>query len=312
MKGKLFMRVSAVVIMGCLVWKNCSEIAKTSMKSNLAEFVGSRIVFPDEFGINYGESSGKAGRIVVFYDTATCATCQIKRIDEWKFLFSDIDTSQITPLFIFSPRDDDRVRYEEELRKAELPYSVITDYDRLFTKSNDHLPELRTLHVFLLDRDDTVVFAGNPMHNNLLWEIYCKYMQALAKNEGKIQNGFDKEIEEFLRERKYPDNGLFFDCLAVDIGEVSVGQERTVTFTAINTREETIHIARVLTDCDCTEAVCSTDVLNPGEKCVFTAVFTPEEDGRFEKFLFISTAESEQETILTFAGTAKLEASAGR
>lgn len=304
MKGKIILRVSAAVIMGCLVWKTCSEIEKPSVKSDLAEFLGSRIVFPDVFGIGYDDSGGNAGRIVVFYDTATCATCQMKRIDEWKFLFSDIDTSRITPLFIFSPRDDDRVRYEEELQKAKLPYCVISDYDRLFTQANEHLPELRTLHVFLLDRDDAVVFAGNPMHNNLLWETYCKYMQALAQNDGKIPDGFDKEIEVFLSGRKYPDNGLYFDCLAADIGSVAEGKEQTVTFTAVNTREHAIHITRVLTDCDCTEATCSRDALGPGEKCVFTAVFTPDETGKFEKFIFISTAESEQETVLTFTGTA--------
>ena len=266
--------------------------------NGLEEFIGSMIVFPEDIGKDTDEAV-----LVVYYDSASCATCQIKRIWEWRELIGDIiGNGKVRPVFVFSPRESDRGTYETEREKSGLEFRIISDYGHRFAELNPSIPSNNRLHTFLTDRDGKVVFAGDPMHSSLMLEIYRKYITALSGNGGLLPENYAAEIEEFITARQHPESGLYFESADMDIGAVRTDAVTAVSFTAMNVSADTIVIERVLADCDCVTTEVSADSIPPAGRCVIEVGFTPEKSGSFEKFIFLKLLGQAEEITLTIRG----------
>ncbi len=265
----------------------------------LAALIGTRFIPPAGSDI---DSSGLT-TMVIYFDSATCATCQLKQIWEWNSLLAEADTCHgFSPLFIMEPRRSDSLLYVEELGKAEILYPLVTDFNREFIRDNPLLSCAREYHVFLTDREGKIVLAGNPLHNRLLWEIYLKYIDELVCSGGYLSEEFYDEIATFISRRNHPENGLLIDCLKANIGDISTNTTATVTFSGHNISDKTIIINQILTDCECVTCTSSAFEIGPGAQCVFTVTFTPDTKGTVYHNVWINTSESEEETCLTISG----------
>lgn len=270
----------------------------------LSQFIGTEINIPE----GVADNGHKSARMIVFSDTATCATCMLKRIAEWKEIFPEslTDTSKtegrFEMLFIFEPRTEDSARYVQELERAQLPYKVFSDFNGEFRRVNPGLTDDRRLHTFLLDGQGRVVLAGNPRENIVLREVYQKYIEFLTVNNGILSNAFAEEVEEYIRQRSKPANGLFVENRSIEIGDVAYGSEQTVTFVIFNITESEIEIESLITDCDCMEASALPTIIKPGRRSIITVSFTADSRGRIFRDLFVKVRGYEQETQLTVTG----------
>lgn len=182
--------IAAVLLLNLAVTVNYLVGNPRSKESKaLKSLIGRSIVLPDS--INADEMAV----MVVWYDSATCATCFMNRIGEWVGLLEECDSIDgFKPIFIFSPLQQDSIKYEHARMKAGLPYPVISDYKRRFTVDNPGIPAETTLHTFLLDGQRKIVLAGNPQGHQKLWELYLKYIKALTTNNGRLPDDFVESI----------------------------------------------------------------------------------------------------------------------
>ena len=270
----------------------------------LEQFIGTEITIPHSFC----STKKISARMIVYYDSATCATCMLKRIGEWKGVFPESVAGQAESdsgfdmLFIFEPRKADSVRYLHEIGRAELPYTVISDFNGEFRNHNPNLSGDRRLHTFLLDGNGRVVLAGNPMENVLLREAYQQYIGFLTANGGEVSEEFVREVSEYIKKRSSPENGLFVTESGIDIGDIESGEQRTVTYSVSNVSGSSVEIETLITDCDCMEASALPLVIRPGKRSIITVTFTADRHGKFFRDLFIKVKGCDELTHLTVTG----------
>ena len=287
--------VLLVVLMYPVICRNSGK----KYESDLSSVIGYRMMLPPGMERDRSHSA----TLVIYYDTVTCISCMMNRLGEWNELFSELkDSYGCTPLFIFEPAIEDSAEYRRKLDHAELTYPVFSDFHRIFRKSNPYIADNSNLKAFLLDRQHRVVFAGNPLHNMVLWEVLQMYITALLENDGTLPERFPEKVHDYIATRTRPQSGLLFDTFQTDVGNVGNGSTQTVTFTALNTTENTVCIAGILTDCDCVQATASAYSIAPGRTCIITVSFAPENTGHFEHHVFIQTEGCSDETHLVITG----------
>ena len=112
------------------------------------------------------------GRIVIYYDSSTCSSCEISELWRWKFFTDEIRQYDIDMLFIFAPseaKEDEVITY---LNLYHLPWPVYIDTDNLFSRNNKSLPHEKLFHTFLLDRKNRVVLIGDPIKSYEMQKLY--------------------------------------------------------------------------------------------------------------------------------------------
>ena len=287
------------VFLVILMYPVISRNSRKKYESDLSSVIGCRMLLPPEMDRDNSHSA----TLVIYYDTITCISCMMNRLGEWNELFSELkDSHGFTPLFIFEPSIQDSAEYRQKLDHAKLTYQVFSDYHRTFRRSNPDIADNSSLKTFLLDRQHRVVFAGNPLHNMVLWEVLQMYISVLLENDGTLPDRFPEKVHDYIATRTRPQNGLLFDTFQTDVGNVRNGSTQTVTFTALNTTKSAVEIAGILTDCDCVQADASTYSITPGRTCIITVSFAPEDIGHFEHHVFIQTAGCSDETHLIITG----------
>lgn len=106
-------------------------------------------------------------KLVVYSDSVECSTCMVEKIHVWDSLL--LKTAKYEPqfkvFFIFSPTKKQRHDVEFLLKTRHFHYPVFLDQSGKFLQHNPHIPTNKVLHTFLLDEDNKVILAGNPLFN---------------------------------------------------------------------------------------------------------------------------------------------------
>ena len=108
---------------------------------------------------------------------------------EWKEIlsFADSIAHRFRVVFLFTPKESELPAVKTALQTFGIDYPVfLTDHVE-FIKLNPSLPEHDPrMHTFLLDADNKVLLAGNPVNNEKLWELYKPVINKLMNNNGRL------------------------------------------------------------------------------------------------------------------------------
>ena len=126
-------------------------------------------------------------KMVIWYDSLICASCEVNRMYEWGQIISSADSlSQwFSIIYLFTPKNGDVDQVEVKLKADAFNYPIFIDHNAAFVKQNK-LPKNRHLHSFLLDKENKVVIVGSPLHNPQLWELYKRTINKLISNDGLL------------------------------------------------------------------------------------------------------------------------------
>ena len=100
-------------------------------------------------------------KIVVYTDSSGCTGCKLQ-LDSWKFYMESLSKKyddKILFMFYLQPHDKDELLFV--LDSEEFNYPVYIDVDNQFGTLN----ALQSDEVFLLDKNDRVLLAGNPLES---------------------------------------------------------------------------------------------------------------------------------------------------
>lgn len=125
-------------------------------------------------------------KMVIFYDSTVCSSCQMSRIWEWEDVvgLSKATNGKFSPVFVFNPPKGKINELKIALKTYPFKYPVFLDEDGEFIKHNPELPANTLLHTFLVDKNNKVVLVGKPVGNEQLWELYKSTIRDLVNNNG--------------------------------------------------------------------------------------------------------------------------------
>lgn len=149
-------------------------------------FVGTKITIPENLQGNFmGRDTlllipDAPMRMIVWFDSLGCSSCQINRMREWNdiVLYADRIGEVFDPVFVFSPKVADRYSIRIALRTVFFDHPVYIDEAGLFPKNNPQIPSDNRMHTFLIDADNQVVLVGNPVKNATLWDLYKEQIRS--------------------------------------------------------------------------------------------------------------------------------------
>ena len=99
---------------------------------------------------------------------------------------------------------------------------------------------------------------------------------------------------------------IAFDKRAHDCRVVEKGQEQTIEFRVVSSGYEPVVIYYVKPECSCTSVDYPKDPIVPGSSGIVSVTYTPEESGRFEKWISVrSNAANAPQQKLTITGFVK-------
>lgn len=166
---------------------------KGGIKKDLERFIGQEVVLPrnmlafengkDTLLVN---SVCKDVKFVVWYDSTGCSSCRLKELWQWEE-YADYATSGGFDFHvILSPSGKNAQNVDIVVRSQRAPFVVYKDYESEFYAMNPEMPTNQALHTFLLDKDNKVVIAGNPLKNPKLAKLYRGVIKSMLENGGAL------------------------------------------------------------------------------------------------------------------------------
>jgi hypothetical protein len=127
----------------------------------------------------------KPYKMLVYTDSTGCTSCKL-RLDVWKDLMKDADTSMhgnVEFLFYFYPKNKYVLR--DLLKRENFKNQVyVNDHDEL--NQINKFPADMDYQCFLLDKDNKVLTVGNPSFNPDIWALDKKIINGKIKQTDPI------------------------------------------------------------------------------------------------------------------------------
>ena len=158
------------------------------LEKQLVDFIGTEITIPENLQANIQGTdtlvklTEESMKLIVWYDSVGCASCQIKQLHEWDEIVSyTVNGIAFDKVFILSPKTNDLQNISIALRTTKFNHPIYIDKSNSFYKKNPSIPDTKTMHTFLLDPNNKVILAGSPLYNNKLWELYKEQISTRGK-----------------------------------------------------------------------------------------------------------------------------------
>lgn len=169
------MRKANVILVGVIVLFAASSCFNTSsIKRDLIKLKGRPIALPLELMVTVDNDSlnrhpglnTKELKLIHYISAAECSICEIETFKFWEILLDSLRRNDIRPIIIIDPG----LRYSvnqinHSIRESLYSYPVYIDTGGFFYATNPQIPEDRIMHTFLVDKENNVVIAGNPVLN---------------------------------------------------------------------------------------------------------------------------------------------------
>lgn len=172
-----------------LLSASCTNSSRKLEKA-IVEFCEKTITIPEDMVVVDGhriENGSKVAygrpKMIVYYDSLSCNSCQISHLIELSAIYGLADSSGVFDVMtIFSPSVEE---YDELMKKLVIrnfEYPLYVDYSGSFRKANRFIPSDIRFHSFLIDGNSRPVLVGNPVQSHELWQIFTKTIQKYEKD----------------------------------------------------------------------------------------------------------------------------------
>lgn len=198
MKNRSILTIVTLAIMLCFSCGNQKLAHELKMLS------GSTIKMPDELSAKIRgrdtllqANQHEPATMIIWYDTAQCASCSMNSINMWNevFEYSHDSVEGFNPVIIFSPNKRMMRNFEVAIETTKFKYPLFVDYNNIFMQINPQVIKTSHLmHVFLLDKNNKVVLVGSPLHSESLMKLYKSTINELITNGGVLPEEKGKKI----------------------------------------------------------------------------------------------------------------------
>ena len=285
-------RILLILTTLLILCTSCRESDQERVARLVQEWQGKEIVFPeglvftrfvkDTVDYRIPESDYK---VLVYVDSVGCTSCKLQ-LTKWKTFIAQVDSvtgGNVPFLFFFQSKDDKEIRYLLKQDNFNRPVCIDRN-NRMNAKNN--FPQEMTFQTFLLDKDNKVKVIGNPIHNLAVKELYLKHLTGTTSQKQAVTTLEAEQME-------------------YDLGTIPTGTTKQQTVTVHNSGSTVFKLKGFTTSCDCTEATCDWQELQPGESGTFTVSYQAEEPGDFYRTVEIYGNIPDNALQFSFIGTVK-------
>ena len=266
------MRIGIFILLSLLLY-SCSKTSETEQYAKLVEqWQGKEIIFPDVMtDFLTGDTidlSDADFTILTYIDSEGCTGCKMKLPLWTEFLYTidSLSNVNIKSIMVVYPRSEQELKYLLKRDGYENP--VFMNSENRINNINDGFSTDAKFQSFLLDSQKRVIAIGNPVMTSSMAEFY----KSIILGKRTFNKNGDQSI--IAEETKY------------NFGEVSIGETVSHNFLLINQGYDTVHIHRVLTSCECTEAQLDNSRLIPGIPVSVTIEFKEDSIlGEFNRYI---------------------------
>lgn len=118
-------------------------------------------------------------RMVVYADSVECMSCTLSNLALWYDYVKDAQTTtpNLTYIFILTPKQENQDRALQLINKKGLPFPIYIDTLGVFNRTNPHIPQDEKYHVFLLNKQDSVLLIGDIVKNPKVEKLFKKIIK---------------------------------------------------------------------------------------------------------------------------------------
>lgn len=112
--------------------------------------------------------------MVTFIDSSECTPCAIDDIYNWEVFINEAQKHKldIEYIFIIAPQKKD-IKYVN-LHTIDIDGSIYIDTAYCFARVNKLISQNPKFHSFAIDKNNKIVFIGNPTRNDRIAKLYDK------------------------------------------------------------------------------------------------------------------------------------------
>lgn len=266
---------SLITVLGsCKENKEEKEIARI-----VTEWHGKEIIFPDDIIFTrYGQDTiqyeipASDYKILLYVDSVGCTSCKLQ-LHKWNKFLTEVDSftsGSVAVLFFFHPKAQDKREITYLLKRDGVTTPVCVDEtDRL--NSINRFPSRNDFQCFLLDKDNKVVYIGNPIHNTRVREIY---LSRIAPNDYTVTIPSENTI-------------IHAEQTEFDLGTLERGKEVKVSVTILNTGGAPFIIHDTRASCGCTSINYTKEPVLSNLTTEIEITYNAEDRGYFHKTVSI-------------------------
>ena len=116
-------------------------------------------------------STFAAPKIIITVDsTKECTACEME-LRNWYIQKEDLCVRGLDLPIVFILQQE-QIDFELDSMIHDLGFHCLLDPKGTFVDTNQLLVGYKTMHTFLLDRENQVVLVGSPIGNPKMWELY--------------------------------------------------------------------------------------------------------------------------------------------
>lgn len=184
--------------------------------------------------IEYPSQNRNSFKILLYINESESESCRL-HLYEWADFFKEVDSisKNVDKLIIVKPKN--KFAFIQTLQDYNFIYPVYIDEKDEFNTANK-LPSNTLYHQFLLDKNNVVIFIGNPINSRKIRKAYIS-----------IING-KKNIERNTEENK---TKCKLSTTSINLGTIEYKKTRKANVVIRNIGETPLIIQDIQTGCGC-------------------------------------------------------------
>jgi len=278
-----------------LTFLSCREEPNSKIVDIVSEWQGKEIVFPENIVFTrYGKDTlfyqipESDYKIVMYTDSIGCTKCKLQ-LYKWREFIKEVDTltgGSVPVLFIFHPMNKKEISYL--LRRDGINIPVYIDINDQTNKIN-HFPSQQQFQCFLLDKDNKVVYIGDPVNSIRVKRLYLSHISPRKYNTRDTVKKTCVKIGQ----------------TEFDLGTIQQGKPVTITTTMQNTGDTPFIIFDTKTSCGCTDVLYDKKPVLPDSSTEIKITYNADDRGYFNKTVSVYGNSEESPVLLRLKGYVK-------
>lgn len=218
-------------------------------------------------------------RILTYIDAKDCTPCKM-RLSDWNQIidkYKRIDEVNVDFLMVVNAPSS--YELDSVVRAERFRNPICFDSAGVFIRHNS-IPDKFSYQTFLLDSDNSILLTGNPTVNPKIEDLY----DSVILEESPLN------FSHFCGKPTY------------SFGTTVIGDTVATKFLLHNSTDQPLTIRKIVTSCDCVEAVASADTIKPATDMVINLSFVADAIGMSNKYANVYFNEQENLERLTLYG----------
>lgn len=186
---------SLLLIIASLIFFSCNPREEREIRHMIGQNIDieGTFLYLDSSQIYKLIPSEKPIKVMTFIDYNNCYECMFKPLFRFEAILANnnIKSDEINILAFVDSIDTTKA--QEILKKIHLSRTVIVvDSAGYYLKKNNLEKLLHRNRTFILDKNNEIVFMGNPVITYTLQPNFCKILSNLSRNNGVFREEVDR------------------------------------------------------------------------------------------------------------------------